>query len=466
VTVDTGKLDRQIIEQGRRFFALMEKHTPSIFSTERWVRRLMDWTMGRDRLKAEVFTLVDCLPELTTEKMLYNHIRQSFTHPEVLPLGLRLGLRIAGLLGPLGRKIVTAIVSKCIRTVAHQFIIAGKVDQTIAKLRNLREKDGFAFTLDVLGEDTVTEQQVEQYVEKYFQLLAGMKTAQQNWPPLAHRDSLLDWGSAPKINISVKPSALDSHPDPDNLQATVSRMLERLSPLYRIVVQLGGFLCIDIETRKLREITFELYRRLRSDPEFRHYPHLGLAMQVYFKDTDAELDKMLTWARGENLPISIRLVKGAYWEYEVAAAEKDRAPVPVYTIKAETDLAFERAAQTILKNHDICHLACASHNIRSVCSVLALTRALNVPEEHSEFQVLYGMAESFRKALLGIASRVRLYCPQGQLITAMAYLVRRLIENTSSESFMHLTFAEHTDKDRLLENPAITLDRIHTQQLQ
>ncbi|MBW8041553.1 MAG: hypothetical protein FVQ85_16375 [Planctomycetes bacterium] len=463
MTLDKGQLDRQIIEQGRRFFTLMEKNAPSIFSTERWVRGLMDWAMGRDPLKAEIFTLLDRLPGLTTEKMLYDHIRQSFKHPEVLPPVLRLGLRIAGLLGPLGRKIVTAIVSKCVKIVAHQFIIASQVDQTVSKLCKLRQKDGFAFTLDILGEDTATDQQVGQYIEKYFQLLAGLKTAQQNWAPLANGDSLLDWGSAPKINISVKPSALDSHPDPDDLQATVSRMFERLSPLYRIVVQLGGFLCIDIETRALRRITFELYRRLRSDPQFRNYPHLGLTMQVYFKDADAELDKMLAWARVEKLPISIRLVKGAYWEYEIAAAEKARAPVPVYTIKTETDLAFERAAQTILKNHDICHLACASHNIRSVCSVLALARALNVPQNRSEFQVLYGMAESFRKALLGIAGRVRLYCPQGQLIAAMAYLVRRLIENTSSESFMHLTFAEHTDIDRLLENPAITLDNIQTQ---
>jgi RHH-type proline utilization regulon transcriptional repressor/proline dehydrogenase/delta 1-pyrroline-5-carboxylate dehydrogenase len=236
-------------------------------------------------------------------------------------------------------------------------------------------------------------------------------------------------------------------------------MLSKLKRIYREAVRAGAFLCIDIERLKLREITFELYRRLRSDGEFRDYPHVGLAMQVYFKDADEQLEKMLAWAREESLPISIRLTKGAYWEHEVADAEENNVPAPVYTIKAETDIAFERAAGKILCNHDICRLACASHNIRSISAVKEQAVALNVGEDRYEFQVLYGMAASVRRAILEATGRVRLYCPHGELLSGMAYLVRRLLENTSNESFVHQTFDKTIDRNRLLEDPKITLAR-------
>jgi RHH-type proline utilization regulon transcriptional repressor/proline dehydrogenase/delta 1-pyrroline-5-carboxylate dehydrogenase len=123
-------------------------------------------------------------------------------------------------------------------------------------------------------------------------------------------------------------------------------------------------------------------------------------------------------------------------------------------MKAETDAAFERQAQKILENHDICHLACGSHNIRSISAVLEMAKALKVPEERYEFQVLFGMAEPIRNGLLKVAKRVRLYCPYGELLPGMAYLVRRLLENTANESFLRQSFAEEVDIEKLLENPA------------
>jgi RHH-type proline utilization regulon transcriptional repressor/proline dehydrogenase/delta 1-pyrroline-5-carboxylate dehydrogenase len=269
----------------------------------------------------------------------------------------------------------------------------------------------------------------------------------------------MDWGTDPKVNISVKPSALCANVEGMDFDEVVEHMLSKIKPVYRQVVDLNGFLCIDIETLRLREITFELYRRLRSDEEFRHYPHLGLAMQVYFKDHAEKLDEMLAWARSESLPISIRQIKGAYWDYEVALAEENNEPVPVYTIKAQSDIAFERAARKILQNSDICHLACASHNVRSVIALMETARMLDVGDDRLEFQVLYGMAEPFRKAILKMTPRVRLYCPHGDLLRGMAYLVRRLIENSSNESFLQMTLAKGADIDRLLENPSVTLER-------
>jgi RHH-type transcriptional regulator, proline utilization regulon repressor / proline dehydrogenase / delta 1-pyrroline-5-carboxylate dehydrogenase len=149
----------------------------------------------------------------------------------------------------------------------------------------------------------------------------------------------------------------------------------------------------------------------------------------------------------------VRLVKGAYWDYETVKARQNGWPSPVWSVKAESDACFERVAALLLENADICRLACASHNIRSISTVLETARALGVPADRYEFQVLYGMAEPVRKGLLNVAGRVRLYCPYGNLIPGMAYLVRRLLENTANESFLRQSFAEEGDVARLLANP-------------
>ena len=134
--------------------------------------------------------------------------------------------------------------------------------------------------------------------------------------------------------------------------------------------------------------------------EYGAYPHLGIAIQAYLRDTDRDLADLLDWSRRKGLPVSIRLVKGAYWDYEVLRARQNGWDLPVYRSKAETDAAFERAGRMILRNHDIAYLACGSHNIRSIAAVLTLAREFGVPDDRYEFQVLYGMAEPIRKGLL------------------------------------------------------------------
>ena len=134
---ETQRLEEQIVVRGKDFLARIARKKPSIFSTERWVGKMMDWTMSREELKNETFRFIDTLPNLTTEQMLYRHIRKSFLRPEVLPGILRLGVRIAGMFGRLGRKMLSAVVRKSIKLVALQFIIGSRIDETVAKLRKL-----------------------------------------------------------------------------------------------------------------------------------------------------------------------------------------------------------------------------------------------------------------------------------------------------------------------------------------
>lgn len=461
-------LDRQVLEdrirtRGREFFQIIGHERPSLFNKHWWIGKVMDWSMQHEEFKIQLFRFIDVLPYLTTEEMLAHHIQEYFSKDESVPAFLRLGAKTSGLAGKLGHKILGKTIRKNLEMMALQFIIGGTVEETARNLQKIREKHGFAFTLDILGEATVSDTEAAEYVDSYMTLLEGVDKAQSEWKSLGTAAGNLDWSAAPKVNVSIKPSALYAHPDPADFEGTVSHMLARIKPVFRKVRAIGGFLCIDTEMRKLRHVIIELYKRLRSDPEFREYPHLGLAMQCYLNDSDADLDHLLNWARSNTLPISIRLVKGAYWDYEVVNARQCGWDVPVYTQKAQSDLAFERCAETILRNHDICHFAVASHNVRSVCAVMEMARMLDVPQDRIEYQALYGMAEPFRNALLKMTGQVRLYCPQGQLLPGMAYLIRRLMENTANESFLRLTFVEGADVERLLENPQVTVERAQTQ---
>ena len=455
--MDKSKLDPKISDRGKQFFASIKGESPSIFNKSWWTGKVMDWAMTNENFKVQLFRFVDVLPYLNTTDSLKRHIDEYFGGGQDMPAVLRLG---AG--GLKGGKMAAGLMAKTIRgnieKMARQFIIGEKTDEAVKNIAKVR-KDGFAVVCDLLGEAPVSEAESDDYVAGYIELLEALQDEYKNWKPLDGGADGLDWGHAPKINVSIKPSAFCSQAKPVDQEGSVECIERRVAEIYRKVMEMDGFLCIDMEQYSYKEMTIELFKRLRTNPEFRDYPHLGLVLQSYLTDTDNDLEEILAWARKQGLPISIRLVKGAYWDYETVAAKQKNNRVPVYTVKAETDAAFERHTARILENHDICHFACGSHNVRSIAFVMEAARELGVPEDRYEFQVLYGMAEPVRKGLKNVAGRVRLYCPYGELIPGMAYLVRRLLENTANESFLKQSFSDEADVDRLLEDPEKTMAR-------
>jgi RHH-type proline utilization regulon transcriptional repressor/proline dehydrogenase/delta 1-pyrroline-5-carboxylate dehydrogenase len=446
-------LEHRIKARGREFFANMAGGKPSLFN-KRWrTGKIMDWCMRNEAFKVQLFRFVDVLPYLSDPESLSRHIEEYFaSQGHDLPAVLKWGARGAALGGKFTGRMLAKTIRSNIEGMARQFILGENTGEAMKALRNLR-KDRFAVVVDILGEATVSEQEADHYQQRYLELLDFLEKEQEEWESLGAVGSHLDWGCAPKINISLKPSAFYSQARPSNFEGSVEAIYARLKPVLLRVKQLGGFACIDMEQYSLKDITLEVYRRLRSDAEFRSYPYLGMVLQSYLRDTDQDLERLLDWAGKETVSLSIRLVKGAYWDYEVITAKEKGWRIPVYTRKMETDAAFERHARVILENHHLCHLACGSHNIRSIASVMESALALGVPEERYEFQLLYGMAETVRKVLLDAAKRVRLYCPYGELVPGMSYLVRRLLENTANESFLRQSYAEGADIEKLLQNP-------------
>ncbi|MBI9079038.1 MAG: proline dehydrogenase family protein [Pseudodesulfovibrio sp.] len=457
MTTEISALDSRVISRGREFFASISGESPSVFNKGWWTGKVMDWAMKNEDFKVQMFRFVDVLPYLNTSDSLSRHIEEYFaTEDANIPDVLKWGATKTKIGGGLVAKVLNRTIRSNIESMARQFIIGQVSKEAVKGIKKLR-KDGFAFVLDLLGEATVSEEESAAYRDGYLEVLEAIHKELGKWDPLEGGSGELDWGHAPKVNVAVKPSAFYSQSKSVDVDGTADGMLSRIEPIYKKVIEMGGFMCIDMESLKYKDATIELFKRLRT--KYPYYPHLGIVFQAYLKCVDDDVSNLLAWSREVGLPVSIRLVKGAYWDYETVMAKQNGWPVPVWTHKPESDMAFERVARMILENSDICHFACASHNIRTISAVMEMASSLNVPEERYEFQVLYGMAEPVRKGLKNVAKRVRLYCPYGDLLPGMAYLVRRLLENTANESFLKQTFADEADMDSLLENPEVILRR-------
>jgi RHH-type proline utilization regulon transcriptional repressor/proline dehydrogenase/delta 1-pyrroline-5-carboxylate dehydrogenase len=150
----------------------------------------------------------------------------------------------------------------------------------------------------------------------------------------------------------------------------------------------------------------------------------------------------------------VRLVKGAYWDHETIKARANGWPVPVFQQKWESDANYERCTRFALRNVTHLRPALGSHNIRSLAHGIAAAQILELPQAALELQMLYGMADAEKQALVSRGQRLRIYMPYGDLIPGMAYLVRRLLENTSNDSFLRAGFVENASPEKLLENPA------------
>jgi RHH-type proline utilization regulon transcriptional repressor/proline dehydrogenase/delta 1-pyrroline-5-carboxylate dehydrogenase len=448
----------RIIHRGRELFSALADEKPALFNKGAWMGKVMDWSMQNEPFKIQLFRFVDVFPTLTTSQLLADHIREYFGEGDDLPPVLHRGAKIASRLGPLGGAMLNKVIAANIEEMARQFIIGENTSEAVKNIERLRQ-EGFAAVVDVLGEATLTEEEAEAYVATYLALLKHLAKESAGWQDLPGAGGApgLDWGDAPRINIAVKPTALFALANPQDFEGSIAALLPPLRRIAAQVVELGGFLCLDMESYRYKGMIIELYKRLKL--EYRDYPHIGIALQAYLKETDGDLAELLSWATAQRTQISIRLVKGAYWDYERIKAQQNGWVLPVWTIKAESDAAFERQARLILAHHPICHFACGSHNLRTIAAVLESATEMQVPVWRYEFQVLYGMAEPVRQAILKQVGRIRLYSPYGKMVPGMGYLVRRLLENTANESFLRQSFADNTEIEALLEDPVVIAER-------
>ncbi len=438
---------------GREIFARAADYLPSVGSPQWLDDRLLQLGMHHPALKVQLFRFIDTLPALREPEEVVRHLREYLAEArQELPGWVRLLLPLMPSGGPLGR-LLARLAERGAARMARRFIAGSTLEMALDAIRRLRH-DGLAFTLDLLGEATLTESEADAVQQQYLHLLDGLTAEVHRWPeqPLIDRD---DRGLLPRVNLSVKLSALYSQFDPIDPEGVCAAVRRRLEPILHRARQRGAFINFDMEHYAVKDLTLFIVRRLLAEPPLRDWPDVGVAIQAYLHDTPHDLEELLRWVREvRQCPIWIRLVKGAYWDYETVVAAQNGWPVPVFQHKAQSDYQFEQLSAFLLQHHEWLRPAFGSHNIRSMAHVMALAEAYGVPSGRFEFQMLYGMGGPIQQAVRSLGYRVRIYTPFGQLLPGMAYLVRRLLENSSNDSFLRQGFAEGVAEEVLLMNPA------------
>jgi RHH-type proline utilization regulon transcriptional repressor/proline dehydrogenase/delta 1-pyrroline-5-carboxylate dehydrogenase len=400
-------LQSEIEQRGRRIFELVDKYPESLFSKSGFYQRLMTISMRDEQLKLQLFRFVDVLPSLRTSGEVVEHLQEYFAEAhdsrklsEFLRAGIRLARIVPWLSGPILRWNVSEM--------ARQFI-AGRNSNDVLQILRKRRAQKIGFTVDLLGEAVVSETEADDYAARYLDLLEGLARETRNWTdPLGKNSELF-----PVVNVSVKISALYSQISPEDPADAIAHLVSKLRPLLRRARELGAFINFDMESYAHKNTTLELFKTIFTEEEFKDWPHAGIVAQAYLRDSEADLRDLIEWGRARGTRFAVRLVKGAY------------------TVTS----------------------AFGSHNVRSIAHAQAFAEELGIDRSRFEFQLLYGMAGPIKRALVDMGYRVREYCPIGELLPGMSYLVRRLLENTSNEGFLRAKFSENVPVEDLLRDP-------------
>ena len=439
----TQAIARQLLSatrENRSFFAQMRDQM-------RWDDKLLAWTMGNPGLRVQLFRFIDCLPSLRSNAEIARHMQEYLGDATVeLPSALKGMLNFANPDSVPGQLAATTI-STAVETLAHKYIAGETIQQVLKTIERLR-KDKMTFTVDLLGEAVITETEAQSYFDRYLELMAQLTSAAKNWSTVPQIDQA--GGEAlPKAQVSVKLTAFYSQFDPLDVEGSRDRVSQSIRLLLRRAQELGAAVHFDMEQYAYKDSTLAILKELLLEDEFRTRTDVGVTLQAYLRDSERDLTELIAWAKQRGTPLTVRLVKGAYWDQEtIKAAQKDWQQ-PVFNDKASTDANFETMTRLLLENHAYLYGAIGSHNVRSQAFAIAIAETLNIPPRCFELQVLYGMADKLAKAIVDQGYRVRVYCPYGELIPGMSYLIRRLLENTANSSFLRQNLEERPIEELL-----------------
>ncbi len=448
--IDEARLEQELTTIGRQLADdLPETRNPLKAADD----KAMELASADAELKAALFRFVDVVPACRNLDDLARHLTALLSEVDEPPPPIAVAMRMGD--SRAGRTALGAAAARGVRHMAHRFIVGESPREAMKTLQGLW-KDDVASTVDLLGEATVTQSEAQHYADRCAEALDELVERSAQWParPGLEADSS---GPLPRANLSVKVSALTPLLRPDAPEKGQRDAAERLRPLLRRARDRGAHLHIDMESMDSRDAVTELILDLLAEDEFREGPSAGFVLQAYLRDSPATADLALEWAThgagaARTQPLTVRLVKGAYWDHEVAEAAQHGWSAPVFEVKADCDLNFEALTRRLIDGRGHVRPAIASHNLRSLAHAIAYNRLTGGEDSDLELQVLRGLGDPIQEALAAQRLRVRSYCPVGDLVAGMSYLVRRLLENTSNESFL-LAQSQGTSIDELLARP-------------
>ena len=415
-----------------------------------WIDKLVMLTTRDERFRVQALRFIDVLPSLEDDTSLTEHLQAYFGDMDLpLPELARWGLDHSD--EPWLARIAAPLTRFTIRGLSRKFMGGQTTAEATRTIRRLRDR-GMSSSLDILGEATINEPEAEAYQQAYLELITKLTNEVSQW----QRNDRLDhcYGrEIPRLNISLKPSSLYSQINAVDPKGSVQAILKRLYPIIECAREHGAFVMIDMEQYDYKHISLAVFEHLLSDKSLSDWPNFGIAMQAYLRETYQDLQALVDTVKHRHAPVSVRLVRGAYWDYETVIAAQNNWRSPVWSVKQNTDANFERCLDYLLARADLINTAVASHNIRSLAATIALAEHYDLGPDDYEFQMLYGMADPLKKVLSERREHCRVYVPYGKTLPGMSYLVRRLLENSSGASVLDVGLQSQLDNNNL-QKPA------------
>lgn len=311
------------------------------------------------------------------------------------------------------------IMQKMIYQMAGQFIIGQSIEEAVSRAVS-REAEGFLFSYDMLGEGARTNKQANEFFQNYAQTIESLKHSEGVEDSLWQRPA-----------VSVKLSALSPYFHLRHREKLEQTLLPNLLSLAEMAKEARICLTIDAEEIARLDVTLWLFEQLMASPKLQGFDGIGLAVQAYHKTTLEIIDYIGALAEHYNRIVPVRLVKGAYWDYEIKQAQLEgEVEYPVFTQKAYTDLHYLACAQRMLSYGNAIFPQFATHNIHHIAMIENLAGKADY-----EFQLLQGMGEELYRPIAQ-QHPCRIYAPVGPYKTLLPYLIRRILENTANNSFI------------------------------
>jgi RHH-type proline utilization regulon transcriptional repressor/proline dehydrogenase/delta 1-pyrroline-5-carboxylate dehydrogenase len=438
-------LEREVAELERKLASRLDGRPPFTLTPAWWQERLLQWATTDPDFRVKLLRFVDVLPTLRSARSVADHVRQYFRGAQPGLIGAASGLAAE----PIFRPVLSQVVRQGVFSMARRFIAGRNAEEALPALRELA-RESVGYTVDLLGEETLSDAEAEAYLARYSELI---ETLSAHAPDTAPGPEGV-WEGVPPVNISIKLSALCAHFEPAAPEYVSEVTRRRLRPLLRLARERGAFINFDMEQFRYKDLVHAAFKDIVSEDEFRGYPHFGVVVQAYLRDALDDVRRLRLLAERRGAPLTVRLVKGAYWDEERIVADQNSWPVPVWERKEDTDRNFEDCTGALLEAWPHLRTAIGSHNPRSVAQAAVRAKARGLSQAEIEFQVLYGMAEELREAIAGHGYRTRVYVPVGEVIPGMAYLVRRLLENTSNQAWFNAGTAPRARPDAVERGPA------------
>ena len=352
---------------------------------------------------------------------------------------------VASLAKPVVAPMVRATLRRAMRMLGEAFIVGETIESALARGKSNSSLALCSF--DVLGEGARTEADAQRYFDSY---AAAIEALGRQLPGTVHERS----------SISVKLSALE--PRYTLLQsARVARnLIPRMLDLARKAAGVGIGMTIDAEEADRLDLSLDIIEALARDEVTAGWDGLGLAVQAYGRRAPLVIDWVAQIARVTGRRMTLRLVKGAYWDSEIKRAqERGLSSFPVYTSKAATDASYLVCAQRLFAANDVIYPQFATHNALTVAAVLEMAPA----KAQYEFQRLHGMGELMFEAVRADVPNlppVRAYAPVGTHEDLLPYLVRRLLENGANTSFVHQFLNPQVPVEQVVRDPVSALNDV------